>query len=99
PHFLDLATAAQLLGYGEEIHGLVALEEADHGVEDLPMALLVEVGRFQELDRLGQTLPLEQDRPQHGTLCLQTVRGNLGGEQVVERRHVSPRSPSEKRSG
>ena len=57
----ELGAPPQLLRHREQVHRLIALEEPDHRVEDLAMTLLVEVGRLQELDRLGQALALEQD--------------------------------------
>jgi hypothetical protein len=60
-HRLQIVLALELLGQRDEIDGLVALEEHEHGVEDLPVPLLVEVGGAEDLDRLGQALALEQN--------------------------------------
>src|SRR6185295_17785975 len=86
-HLLQGRAPFQLLRHGEQIHRLVALEEREGGVEDLAVPFLVEVGGLEELDRLGQALALQEDRPQHGPLGLQAVGRDLGGEQVGEGGH------------
>ena len=44
---LELGAPPQLFRHREQIHRLIALEEPEHRVEDLAMALLVEIGRLQ----------------------------------------------------
>src|SRR5438132_2074841 len=88
---VELAAPAELLGDGEQVHRLVALEEREHGVEDLAVAFLVKVGGLEELDRLGKALPIQEHSPQHRPLRLQAVRRDLGGEEIGERRHVYSR--------
>src|SRR5713226_3717659 len=87
PDLLQLRAPLQLLRDGEEVHRIVALEEREGGIEDLAVPFLVEVGRLEQLDGLGQALALQQDRPQDGPLRLQAVGRDLGGEQVGERGH------------
>src|SRR4029434_4078136 len=86
-HLFQRRVPLQLFRDGQQIDRFVALEERQRSVEDLAVAFLVEVGRLEQLDRLGQALPLQQDRPQDGPLGLQAVGRNLGGQQVGERGH------------
>src|SRR5262245_59120124 len=86
-HFLELVPASELLGDSQEVNRLVALEERQHGVEDLAVAFLVEVGRLEELDGAREAFPIEEHPAEHRPLGLQAVRWDLGGEQVGEGRH------------
>jgi hypothetical protein len=80
----------ELLRQRDEVHRLVPLEEGEHRVEDLPMPFLVEVRRPEQLHRPGQALALEENGPEHRSLGLHAVRGDLGGEQLAERGHAIP---------
>src|SRR5262249_60788247 len=57
----ELGPTPELLRDSKQVDRLIALEQADHRVEDLAVALLVEVGGLEQLDRLGKAIALEKD--------------------------------------
>ena len=85
---LERVAAPELLGEGQEIDRLGALEERHHRREDLAMAFLVEVRGAEDFDRAGQTLSLQQEGAQHRSLGFEAVRRDPGAQQLRERRHA-----------
>src|SRR4029453_2362760 len=71
----ELVAAAELLGQGEDVDGLAAVEEREHGLIGESMRLGIEVRGLEKLDHPRQGLAaLEEDRAQHRALGVQVVR-------------------------
>src|SRR3972149_710886 len=73
-HRLKLLTARQFIGEGDKVDRLVPLEELLAGGEDPLVGLSVEMPRVKDLKRLDQCIPIQEDRPEDGSLRLDVLR-------------------------
>ena len=96
-HLFDLAAALELFGDGEDVYRLTGLVQLHHGAKHLCVRRLVEVRRLKELGDLDDSAGVDQQRADHGLLCVGRVRGKLVVHDAYPRREcgallgVSPR--------
>ena len=98
---LQLIAAPQLLAQRDEIDGLAAIEQREHGLVGRAMRLGVEVRRAEDLDHAGDGVAaFEKHRAEHRTLGIEVVRrdarGNLEWTHRAAILIVAPRSRQQK---
>ncbi len=71
-----LMSAAELVGDRDEVDGLAALKQLEHGRVDGPVQVAIEVFRPQRLDDAGDRVAVEQHRAKHTLLGVQVLRGD-----------------------
>ncbi len=71
---LELIATLQRLRDRHDVDRLAPLEQVEHRGVDPAVGLPVEVGGAQELGDLDDRVAVDQDRPEHGLLGLETLR-------------------------
>ena len=82
----QLTARFQRVGQGDEVDGLAALGQGEHGLEDGAVRVAVEIGRGHDLDDAVQGVGVEQDAAEDRLFGLQVLRRHLA-QGLFERRH------------
>ena len=89
PHVGEIAAEPEGLGERDQVDGLAAIREREHGAEELPVRAAVEVVGLEQLHHPVERRVVEEHAAQHRLLGLDTLRRDPT-ERLVDRRHPHP---------